>query len=923
MSDGAPRKAHIVSHTHWDREWYLTYHQFRVRLGSIVRRTLDLLDEGGDFRHFLLDGQAILLEDFLAVHPEEADRIRRLVTAGALSIGPWYVLSDEFLVSGEATVRNLLIGDAVCRAFGGAQKEGYMPDSFGHLAQMPQILRGAGIESFIYTRGHGDEIEDLGSEYLWEAPDGSRVIALNQVRGYCNAGGLGFEEIWHAHTPRLVDVGRAIEQVRDLFSEMGKRSRGDSYLLNNGCDHFPPQQSFSEILAALRTAFPATEFVHTNLSAFVAAVRASGVATQVHRGELLQGKEHAILSGVWSARMYLKQMNSAAQDLLAGLLEPLAAYAHCMHRQEYPQGELEAAWKLLLQNHPHDSICGCSIDPVHREMETRFAGVIEAGEYLIRAHLEALVPTFARRGEDDDQTVLVVFNPLAQRRSEIVTRLVILPLGIPLDELALFDESGTQVPCEVLDEKYVERFWNVDYRRELYGERQRRLFEVYLDHFGERIIKEKAEKETCDGMVVLQFLARDLPPVGHANYHLRPSGAQVRAPQSADSVTTADDCIANEFYEVNLRTDGTFALHDKATGRRFGGLNRIADGADIGDEYDYSPCPHPGEIGPEGFIGMVQIVTATPFCAEIEVSGELELPRAITSDRSRRLAERIACPFKTRVRLQRHSRLIEIETHFENRAHDHRLRIEFPTSIATDTVISDGQFLVIPRPIEQPARAGWVQSPAGTVPQQAFSLIEDETGGLAIFNKGLPEIEAERNARGGTTLALTLLRCVDWLSRDDFPSRNHANAGPTLYTPEAQCLGAHTFEYALVPYAGDYLSAGITALGRRYRTPLLTRQGVVDNHVPGGVGLLEAGSNETVVSAIKRAEGTGNLIVRLCNLSDKPVEERLTLGRPIRAAWRTDLLEQRIAPIDIPAERQIDLSIGPHGIVTVEIELGC
>ncbi|MEK7667445.1 MAG: alpha-mannosidase, partial [Gemmatimonadota bacterium] len=145
----APRLAFVVSHTHWDREWYLPFHRFRVRLLDIVGRVLDALEKGGDFRHFLLDGQAIVLEDYLALRPGDEDRIRRLVQAGRLSIGPWYVLPDEFLISSEATVRNLLIGHQVCGRFGAVQKVGYMPDSFGHVAQVPQLLRRAGIDSFI------------------------------------------------------------------------------------------------------------------------------------------------------------------------------------------------------------------------------------------------------------------------------------------------------------------------------------------------------------------------------------------------------------------------------------------------------------------------------------------------------------------------------------------------------------------------------------------------------------------------------------------------------------------------------------------------------------------------------------------------------------------------------------------------------
>ncbi len=150
-----PRRAYLVSHTHWDREWYLPFHRFRVHLVDVVRRALDALENDPDFHHFLLDGQSVLLEDYLEIHPEDRPRLSRLVETGALAVGPWYVLPDEFLVSGESLVRNLLVGDRIARQVGPPQKIGYLPDSFGHIAQMPQLLRLAGIDTFVFTRGTG------------------------------------------------------------------------------------------------------------------------------------------------------------------------------------------------------------------------------------------------------------------------------------------------------------------------------------------------------------------------------------------------------------------------------------------------------------------------------------------------------------------------------------------------------------------------------------------------------------------------------------------------------------------------------------------------------------------------------------------------------------------------------------------------
>jgi len=936
----APKKTFVVSHTHWDREWYLTYHEFRVDLVRVVKRVIDVLESDSDFRCFVLDGQTVALEDYLEVCPEDEPRIRALVASGALVVGPWYVLPDEFLVSAESHVRNLLVGHAVGSRFGPVQKVGYIPDSFGHIAQMPQILRGGEIDSFIYTRGSGAEIDELGFEYAWQAPDGSEVLAVNQCSGYCNASALGFQELWHAHTQREVDVDRAVEQVRELFAKMAERSNGDIYLLNNGCDHFPPQQAFGAVLDALRQAFPETEFVHTDFAAYIDAVREAGFASRRYSGELVSGKLHPILTGVWSARTYLKQMNDCSQSLLAGALEPLEAYFHFVTGDDYPRGQIDYAWKLLLKNHPHDSICGCSIDEVHREMVPRFAGVIETAEQLLRRSMERLVHSFARHPDGDSETVVAVANPLPERRTEVVERLVVLtPLDADTQDLRLYNEDRRAVPFRIIDVKYVERFWGIDYRSELTYDSQREKFKTYLDTFGDRIVRGEDRKEESDRYMVIQFLASNLPACGHTNYYLSDKGAAPARVDVTDPVMigesatgsgairegvagselSGDGVIENELVRITLHTDGTFDLLDKETEAQFKGQNRLEDTEDIGDEYDYAPCRESRTIHSAGAAGVVRILEATDLAATLEAESILELPEAIESGRKRRSSRTVTCRVRIRVRLTRGSPLVDVEILFDNRAEDHRLRVEFPSGIQSEKVISDGHFYVNARPLEQPAGSDWVQPPAGTWPQQDFSLIEDGEKGLAVLNRGLPEIAATTDA-DGVVLSLTLLRAVGWLSRDDFETRRSTNAGPTVHTPDAQCVGEQRFRYAVVPFSGDHVAFGLRSLSQRWRTPVLTKQGIEDGHIPGGVSLLQKDNARAVVTAVKRHEHGDTLIVRLFNETAEEITETLTFGLPVRSAWETNLLEERKDQIAVSGGRQLKLDLGPHVIVTVEVE---
>ncbi len=918
----APRIATIVSHTHWDREWYLTFSEFRVMLERTVSGILDQLETEEAYRHFCLDGQAVVLEDYLAVRPEDEERIRRLAAAGALSLGPFYVLPDEILIPPEATVRNLLLGHAVASRYGPVQTVGYLPDPFGHPAQLPQILARAGIDAFVYTRGNGDEIDTLGLEYMWAAPDGSEVLAIHQLDGYCNAAALGHEELWHAHTPRAVDPARAVAKVGALFDKMATRSHTSVWLLNNGCDHHPAQRDFTAVLGALEAAFPDTEFRHASYPAFVEALREGLPPLETFQGELLGGKLHHVLSGVWSTRMPLKQLNERAETTLAGTCEPLLAYAHFLHGRSWPRGLLETTWKLLLQNQPHDSICGCSTDSVHREMLPRFASVLETSEQMMRDALQDLAPTFGTTPEADGGTVLAVFNPLPLRRQAVVERLVVLQpeYAAAGDAYELLDEDGETVPFEVVGRELVERFWGVDYRMMLGADAQDARFAAYCEAFGDRILRPDEEKDTADTFLRIRFLA-DLPPCGHALFSLRARPAGTEAEDLPEAVRVEGSILDNGLVRVELHQDGTLDLLDHRTGCRYPGLAVLRDVADVGDEYDFSPVPGDVAIVSSGTAGTAAVVDGGGLAGALQASFVLEVPARLAEGRQGRSAACVACAALVTVRLEVGSPLVDLTMQFENRAEDHRLRVAFPLAIEAEEVVSDGHFLLDRRPIEPPAGEGWVQPHPGTYPQQGFVAVESPAGGLAVLNRGLPEFQTHRREDGGVDLEVTLLRSVGWLSRDDFASRRRQNAGPTVPTPEAQCLGEQRFRLALVPFAGDLLTSGIADWSRAWRLAPVAVQGVEESAPAGGLGLLEKSSPHVQVTAVKRHEGRGSLVVRLVNLAGEPTVERLGFGVDIAHAWTTTLLEERERELRPTSQSSLDVFLGPHEIVTLEIEV--
>src|SRR5579864_3620014 len=231
----------LVPHTHWDREWYQTFQQFRMRLVHVVNSLLDLLDSDPKFTHFMLDGQTIVLDDYLEVQPEQEERLKRHIRAGRILVGPWYLQPDEFLVSGESLIRNLQIGLQRAAEFGEPMRIGYVPDCFGHIAQLPQILQGFGIESAVFWRGVGAEARK--SEFYWTAPDGSSVLVLHLADpgGYSNA--------------RVMPLSPAEFATRTelLASQILPKATTSTLLFMNGSDHLEPQNGLPATIEAANT----------------------------------------------------------------------------------------------------------------------------------------------------------------------------------------------------------------------------------------------------------------------------------------------------------------------------------------------------------------------------------------------------------------------------------------------------------------------------------------------------------------------------------------------------------------------------------------------------------------------------------------------------------------------------------------------
>jgi len=895
-----PFTAIMVSETHWDRAWYAPFQVFRVRLVRLVDRVLTLLERDPEFHTFMLDGQTLPIEDYFEIRPERRADLERLVRAGRLQVGPWYSLADEYLVSPEALIRNLIIGIRMAGELGTVMREGYVPDAFGHIGQLPQILDGFGIDSAIFWRGVGDEGEELGDQFWWQAPDGTRVLAIHLRDGYHNTSNLGYPMRWGDPSAMEFNPELAMHQLRRAIDVIKPHSHTPYLLLMNGIDHSEADPEVPAIIARANRELQDVHIEHNSLPDFVARVRAwvEQKDLPAFRGEFNRGRYAVILQGVYSTRIYLKQANDRIQTLLESYAEPLSAWAWLLG-SDYPAAFLDAAWRKLLKNHAHDDICGCSADPVHEEMMTRFGEAEQIGSTLTRDSFRAVAQRINRTAQPG--VPFVLYNPLGWPRTEMMElRLNFDRLDDTANDFRLVDAAGRPMPCQVLG---------------------------HSEHFEMEVIKGNRKHAVQAAVPVT-----DLPACGYRVVFAMPGAA---SPQVDSPLQLLPNGMENRYLRAEINADGSLNLLDKTTGRQFRQLGYFSDDEDAGDEYDYSPCANPQCVCSLGRPARVQLLHSGPLQVTYAISSGLPLPASLTEDRQRRSAALVDCSITTTMTLRWDSRVLDMRTTVNNRAMDHRLRVCFPTDIVASQATADAHFDIVSRPIDLPAAEGWAQPPVTTRHQRAFVDVNDGRFGLAVFNRGLPEYEVLRDG-GRNCVAVTLLRCVGTISRGDLVTRP-SHAGIPCPAPGGQCQGEYAFEYAIYPHAGDWQSVYRAAY--TWHTPVMLRRG--DEHegyLPGEVwpdispaddvtapvrlrpadltgtlppelSLLTLEPEALVLSAVKRSERGDALIVRFYNPTPEAVQASVSLFRPVRRARLVNLNE----------DLQADLPVDEHGRVSLPV----
>jgi mannosylglycerate hydrolase len=901
------RQVNLISHTHWDRAWYVTFQEYRVRLVQLIDRLIAILDQFPDYRYYMLDGQMSILEDYLEVRPERKSELQALTRSGRVQVGPWFVLADEFLVSPESLIRNLMLGHRIGAEFGGVEKIGYVPDGFGHIAQLPQILRGFGIDNAFFWRGMGAEGDELGTEFEWVAPDGSRVTAILMPFGYHTASNLGYGVHWGDFSQMQFDMALAQAKLAKFTAKLAPMTHTNTILLMNGIDHQEAQPEIPSVIALANNEqdfqLEQTTLKH-HLDDVRDYVRTHDVSLPAFQGEFRWGRYSEILQGVHATRLHLKQRNHGVETLLERVTEPLIAMAAMAgattgEQQEGTDDLLWTAWRWLLLNHPHDDMYGCGIDTVHEEMAYRFSQAEQIGTLLARDNLRALARHVDFTGQGGIPVIFV--NPLNWERDEMTEIDIDFDYDDPTaDSFELVTRSGFAVPHQVLTDE--QAFW----METLKANRKRRVRVLVPVH---------------------------VPACGYTTLYVQPK----RHPRIVvDDWLVEARAAENRHLRLEIAEDGGLAVTHKATRMTYSGLNHFEDVADVGDAYTFCPLKGDIPISTQGKSAQVsqRWVGSNAVC--FEITHHLLLPARISSDRLQREGE-TPVTVVSAVTLRRDCPYVHVQTTFHNLAQDHKLSVVFPTDLDVSAAHVAESFAVVERLIDLPPSEGWVEDPTPLMHQRAFTDLSDGQRGLAIFNRGLAAVEVTR-ADTGARIAIPLVRAVGWLSRDDLWVRRIA-AGPLVPTPGAQCIGERTSEYAIFPHEGDWQAVYEHAYN--YTTPITaaradTHAGIDlhdmnitkddpskithvpfprEGELPDTHSFIQVEGRGIVLSALRR--GAQGVVVRFFNVSQDSTFAQITSARPFGAAQRLNLneeVEETLAPQE-PYHLNIDVNGGQ--IVTI------
>ncbi|OYD15567.1 hypothetical protein CH333_05425 [candidate division WOR-3 bacterium JGI_Cruoil_03_44_89] len=907
---------HVISNTHWDREWRYNFEETRMMLVNLFKTLFNIFEADPRYKYFHMDGQVCPIEDYLEIKPDDRERLKKIIRDGRILIGPWYTLPEEFSVSGEAIVRNLLFGEKIGKKFGGVMKEGYTPTSFGQISQIAQIYKEFGIDTITFYRGITPD--ECDTEYILESPDGSRILGIRMSPSFCRANFWAylsrptifkkwpfegkykwtdrdkpFRITWkdedytllNSQYDKTYNPAHIKEGIKWGVEDLLQGATTNHLLFLDGMDSTFPSLNTVKIIEDVNKLSEDVQLIHSSLPEFMNSVKKEvrweklKVLKSERRMPNRVGIFDKLNKDAISSEIFIRIKNFETESELERWAEIWSSFAWLLGK-EYPKPWFDIAWKELLKSHAHDSIAGTSVDWVSKDVMRRFERVLEISHAITKNSLAYISKDIDTGPYEEDDIFIVGFNPITSDRSEVYLVDVDFPIEKKNMAFEVEDLDGKTLPHQVLSEK------------ETYG-----------------IIKHPHDAPFPFYCLRRRMMisAEDIPSMGYKAFKVRLKEGISR---TTGSLVPSPNTLENKYLRVKIESDGTLNIKDKENNRDYSLLGYFLDEGEAGDPWNRIAPPEDRKITSIAKLVDISLEVDGPLFCKYKVKYHLKLPMSLDEGKKSRVKEEIEYPVTSFISLKKGSRMVDIETIIENVAEDHRLRVMFPSFISTEHSFADSGFDVVKRPISLPDTSSWVDPMTGTNPMHSWVDLTDGKHGLAIITRGIPEYEVIDDE--SRTVAITLLRCYRYPKVGG--EKQVELEGQVL----SQCPGTHKFFYSIYPHKGGWETAAKESEAFIYPVRFV-QMGGGKGKLPSNLSFLRLGPSILILSAVKKCEERESIIVRFYNPTKKSIEARLSTAKDIKKARLLHLNEEPKGDLAIVDKNSVLIDAGPKKIVTLEL----
>ncbi len=921
------KKMHIISTSHLDREHRHEFQETRLMMVEMLDRVINIMENDDRYRYFTLDGQAIVLEDYLELRPHMRERLKKLIEDGRIVIGPWYSLVDCYSVNPESIVRNLLIGDRVCKEYGKPMKVGYSIFSFGQMAQLPQVYAGFGIDNIVFYKGASSKVFP-NSEFYWTAPDGSKAFTTRLGREKrwnfffdfdipVILGGNAKKPGWQSKFTdpvklcHMVDSSFSKEYATELEPDIRIREEEidnalktvitllDETLAPNtlvafdGTDFTSPLKEIPDVIEMINERYKGEiELIHSTPEIYFDEVKKDIDPAKLvdYTGEMRFGPVSHVHSETMGTNTEIKQSIWRAENTIINILEPLSAIV-AANGGTVDKATHLVLWKYLLATHAHDSIHGSGDPKIKTDNLFRLQQVQSLANSLVRRTVNQLCSQI-RFKDDRDDIRLVVINTTPYPRRDVAKIVLDLPKDELVEDFWIYDDQGNEVPYYQLSKK---------------------SFNLASIHSTNR------PKSVYSDRYELQLDLPEIPAMGYTTLTVkRKKGSDATSTNPFpvgifpfNPIAKSGNVLDNGLLRVTLNS-GSIDVYDYRTGLHAKELNAFTDTGCSGDFWVHREPYYNRIITSKGAPTQIELIENSSLSATYRMTCTLQIPAGLNEDKSARLEQTYETKIITDITLKKGSTRIDFKTRLENRCKDHMLTVSFPTGIKAEKSVWEAPFELRERDVDKFTNDRLKKGPElERNAMQGFVDVRNDNCGVSLFSKGIREVGTTSDNQA--IINLTLFRAVS----STFPIHNDLLI--SFENEPSQCLGKQEFEYSVYFHGAE---DDVFMQSRLYQTDMLIAE----------VGAGQQGERETTdslftltdkrtaVSCVKLAQDTEQLCIRIYNPTGEKYPETIRFAKEVKSAYLANMNEERQCNLNVQ-DNSVVLEMHPFKITTLMIEL--